>query len=71
MSRIKVGDTVAFRRTVAARCGNPQPVAAVRGVVTAIAGEWLFMQQTDGTPKVMPLGSMCKVARNGLVLELV
>jgi hypothetical protein len=71
MSRIKVGDTVAFRHTVASRCGDPQSVAAIRGVVTQVCGSWLFLHEADGTPKVMPLASMCKVARNGLVLELV
>jgi hypothetical protein len=73
MSRIKVGDTVAFRRDVVRKCGhsNGVGVGAVRGVVTEISGDWLFMTEAGGRNKVMPVTSMCKVAHNGVILELV
>jgi hypothetical protein len=71
MSRIRIGDTVAFRREVARRCGHSEDVAAVRGVVTDINGNWLFMKETGGRTKVMPVTIMCKVAHNGVILELV
>ena len=70
MSNIRVGDTVAFRRSVAEKC-NSQEVNAFRGVVTGIAGEWLFLEDTAGRPRVMPINSMSRVAPNGVILELV
>ncbi|HEY0848017.1 MAG TPA: hypothetical protein VGE12_21810 [Noviherbaspirillum sp.] len=70
MSRIRVGDTVAFRRDVAMKC-NSKDVAEFRGVVTGIAGTWLFIEEASGRTKVMPIDSMCRVAPNGAILELV
>lgn len=70
MSRIRVGDTVAFRRNVAMRC-NSQEVADYRGMVTGIAGDWLFIEEGNGRTKVMPVDSMCRVAPNGIILEIV
>jgi hypothetical protein len=70
MSRIQVGDTVAFRREVVGRCGS-HGVAAFRGKVTEVAGEWLFLQERCGRRKVMPAANMCKVAPSGVVLQLV
>lgn len=70
MSRIKVGDTVAFRRDVISRCGS-ETVAQFRGTVTEIAGDWLFLMEASGRRKVMPASNMCKVARNGVAFELI
>ncbi len=70
MSNIRVGDTVAFRRSVAEKC-NSEEVGAFRGVVTGIAGVWLFMEDATGRPRVMPIDNMCRVAPNGVILELV
>lgn len=70
MSNIRVGDTVAFRRDVAVRC-NSKDVAEYRGIVTGIAGTWLFIEETSGRTKVMPIESMSRVAPNGVILELV
>lgn len=70
MSKIRVGDTVAFRRHVVTKC-NSQDVAAYRGIVTGIAGNWLFIEEASGRTKVMPLDNMCRVAPNGVILELV
>jgi hypothetical protein len=70
MNRIQVGDTVAFRREVVRRCGS-DGLAAFRGKVTEVAGEWLFLQGRCGRLKVMPAASMCKVAPGGAVLQLV
>lgn len=70
MSRIRVGDTVAFRRSVATRC-NSQELADYRGIVTGIAGDWLFIEEANGRTRVMPLDSMCRVAPNGVILEMV
>jgi hypothetical protein len=69
MSRIRVGDLVAFRRDVVRKC-NSKGVADYRGRVTEIAGEWLFMSGPSGT-RVMRVKTMCKVAPNGAILELV
>lgn len=71
MNRIRVGDTVAFRREVVGRCGSSDAVAAFRGKVTQIAEGWLFLQEACGRQKVMPAASMCRVAPNGVVLQLV
>lgn len=70
MGRIAVGDTVAFRRRVAQACGAPA-LEAFRAVVTQVAGDWLFLREACGRERVMPVSNMCKVARNGVVLELV
>ncbi len=70
MSRIRVGDTVAFRREVAAKCTS-QEVKEFRGVVSGIAGEWLFIDEASGKSKVMPIANMVRVAPNGVILELV
>lgn len=70
MSRIRVGDMVAFRRDVVGRCGS-DGVAAFRGTVTEIAGDWLFTKEKCGRLKVMPAASMCKVSPGGVVLQLV
>jgi len=70
MLSIRVGDTVAFRRSVAQKCDSGD-VAAFRGVVTGIAGEWLFLEDPAGRARVMPIASMCRVAGNGVILELV
>lgn len=70
MPNIRVGDTVAFKRSVAQRCSSEE-VAAFRGVVTGIAGEWLFLEETSGRTRVMPINNMCRVAANGVILELV
>jgi hypothetical protein len=70
MSRIQIGDTVAFRREIVGRCGS-QGVAAFRGKVTEVAEGWLFLQEACGRRKVMPAASMCKVAPSGVVLQLV
>lgn len=70
MGTIRVGDTVAFRREVATRC-NSKDVADYRGVVTGIAGTWLFIEEPSGRTKVMPIDNMCRVAPNGVILELV
>ena len=70
MSRIRVGDTVAFRRDVAVKCSSRE-VADYRGVVTGIAGNWLFMEEPTGRTRVMPITSMSRVAHNGVILELV
>lgn len=71
MSRIKVGDTVAFRRDVARKCSLPEEVASVRAKVTQIVGDWLFLLDPSGQSKVMPAASMCRVAPSGVILELV
>jgi hypothetical protein len=68
MSNIRVGDTVAFRRSVAQKC-NSGEIAEFRGVVTGIAGEWLFLEDAAGRTRVMPIDSMCRVAPNGAILE--
>lgn len=70
MSRIRVGDTVAFRREVAARCTSPE-VMEFRGVVSGIAGDWLFIDEASGKAKVMPIENMVRVAPSGAILELV
>ena len=70
MSRIRVGDTVAFRREVAAKCASPA-VAQFRGVVTGIAGDWLFIEEASGKTRVMPIADMVRVAPNGAILEAV
>lgn len=70
MSRIRVGDTVAFKRDVASQC-NSEEVAAYRGVVTGMAGDWLFMEDATGRTKVMLASTMSRVAPSGVVLELV
>lgn len=70
MSRIRVGDTVAFRREVAMKC-NSKDIANYRGVVTGIAGNWLFIEEATGRTRVMPMDSMSRVAQNGVILELV
>jgi len=69
-SNIRVGDTVAFRRDVAQKC-NSAEIAKFRGVVTGIAGYWLFIEEASGRTKVMPISNMCRVAPNGVILELV
>ena len=70
MLNIRVGDTVAFKRSVAQKC-NSEEIAKFRGVVTGVAGEWLFIEEGMGRTRVMPISSMCRVAANGAVLELV
>lgn len=70
MSRIRVGDTVAFRRDVATKCDSEE-VATYRGVVTGIAGGWLFIEEASGRTRVMPIDSMSRVAPNGVILDLV
>jgi hypothetical protein len=70
MSRISVGDTVAFRREVVGKC-NSNSIAAFRAKVTEIAGDWLFLTEACGRRKVMPATNMVKVARSGAVLQLV
>lgn len=70
MSKIRVGDTVAFRRNVASKCDSEE-LAAYRGIVTDIAGDWLFIEEASGRTKVMPATSMSRVAPNGVLLELV
>jgi len=70
MLNIRVGDTVAFKHSVAQKCSSGE-VAEFRGVVTGIAGDWLFLEDAAGRARVMPIASMCRVAGNGVVLELV
>ena len=70
MPGIRVGDTVAFKRSVAQKCSSEE-VAEFRGVVTGIAGEWLFIEESSGRTRVMTIDSMCRVAANGVLLELV
>ena len=70
MGNIRVGDTVAFRRNVVEKC-NSTEIAEFRGVVTGIASDWLFIEEPNGRTKVMPIANMCRVAPNGVVLELV
>ena len=70
MGNIRVGDTVAFRRDVAGKCASAD-VAEYRGVVTGIAGEWLFIEEASGKTKVMPIVQMARVGPNGAILELV
>lgn len=70
MSRIRVGDTVAFRQDVAEKCDS-RSVTDYRAIVTQVAGNWLFMTEPDGRMKVMPASSMRRVGRNGVVFELV
>lgn len=70
MSRIRIGDTVAFRRDIVRRC-NAKGITEYRGKVTDIADGWLFMAEACGRIKVMPATNMCKVAHNGVILELV
>lgn len=67
--KIRVGDVVAFRRSVVEACNAPV-LARFRGTVTEVAGDWLFLAEASGARKVMPAAHMCKVARNGVVLEL-
>jgi ribosomal protein L19 len=71
MSKFQVGDTVTFRREVVGKCGHTPALAEYRGTVTAISGAWVFLAEKCGRAKVMPVTSMCKVARSGAVLELV
>jgi hypothetical protein len=68
--KIQVGDVVAFRRKVVEACGSAQ-IAEFRGTVMEVAGDWLFLASAAGQQKVMPAADMCRVARNGVVLELV
>lgn len=70
MRKIQVGDTVAFRREVAMKC-DARGVTEFRAIVTQACDGWLFLLDAAGREKVMPADSMCKVARNGVVLELV
>jgi hypothetical protein len=70
MNRIRIGDMVAFRHTVIEKAGR-EALAAFRARVTGIAGEWLFLEEQGGRQRVMPIESMCRVAPNGAVLELV
>lgn len=70
MLNIRVGDTVAFKRAVSQKCSSDE-VAKFRGVVTGIAGDWLFIEEANGRTRVMPINSMVRVATNGVVLELV
>ncbi|HJV86113.1 MAG TPA: hypothetical protein VJ698_11630 [Noviherbaspirillum sp.] len=70
MGKIQVGDMVAFRREVVIRC-NSRGIADFRGTVTDVCDGWLFLREGCGRIRVMPASSMCKVARNGVVLELV
>ena len=70
MPGIRVGDTVAFKRSVAQKCTSEE-VAKFRGIVTGIAGDWLFIEEGLGRTRVMPISSMCRVADSGVVLELV
>jgi len=37
----------------------------------ASPGEWLFLEDPAGRARVMPIASMCRVAGNGVILELV
>lgn len=69
MSGITVGDTVTFRRRITEACNTPA-LGSFRAVVTEVAGDWLFLRESSGRPRVMPRLSMCKVGRNGVVLEL-
>lgn len=69
-SGIAAGDTVAFRRRVVEACDAPA-LRGFRAVVTEVAGEWLFLREACGRLRVMPAANMCKVGRNGAVLELV
>lgn len=68
--RFGVGDTVAFRRAVAAACNAPA-MQSFRAVVTQVCGDWVFLREPCGRERVMPAATMCKVGRNGAVLELV
>ncbi|OWW21895.1 hypothetical protein AYR66_22770 [Noviherbaspirillum denitrificans] len=70
MLNIRVGDTVAFRRRVTEKCDS-ELLMKFRGVVTGIAGDWLFIEEATGRTRVMPIDSMCRVAANGVLLELV
>lgn len=70
MLNIRVGDTVTFKRSVAQKCQSEE-VAKFRGVVTGIAGDWLFLEEASGRTRVMPIDNMCRVAPSGVVLELV
>lgn len=70
MLGIRVGDTVAFRRAVVNKCDSAE-MAKFRGVVTGIAGTWLFIEEASGRTRVMPIDNMCRVADNGVLLELV
>jgi hypothetical protein len=70
MLNIRVGDTVAFKRSVAQKCTSEE-VGKFRGVVTGIAGDWLFLEEASGRTRVMPIDNMCRVAANGVILELV
>ena len=71
MSKIQVGDTVAFRRDVVRKCGEAAGLTEFRAVVTGAANEWLFLQEASGRTKVMSAATVCKVQRNGAILELV
>jgi hypothetical protein len=71
MLRIQIGDTVAFRRDVVRKCRDAAGLAEFRGVVTGIANEWLFLKEASGRTKVMSAATVCKVQRNGAILELV
>lgn len=70
MRKIQVGDTVAFRREIVMQC-NARGITEFRATVTQACDGWLFLRAADGREKVMPANSMCKVGRNGAVLELV
>lgn len=50
---------------------NSKDIANYRGVVTGIAGNWLFIEEATGRTRVMPMDSMSRVAQNGVILELV
>lgn len=71
MSRIQVGDTVAFRREVVRKCGSEAGLAEFRAIVTGIASEWLYLKEASGRTRVMSAATVCKVQRNGAILELV
>ena len=71
MSRIQIGDTVAFRREVVRKCGDASGLMEFRAVVTGAANEWLFLREASGRTKVMSAATVCKVQRNGAILELV
>lgn len=71
MNSIRIGDKVTFRRDVIRKCGDSNAMSAFRAEVTEIEGQWLFMKEASGRIKVMPAHTMCKVQRNGLVLEVI
>ena len=71
MRNIQIGDTVAFRRDVVRRGAEATGLAEFRAVVTGTAREWLFLKEASGRTKVMSAATVCKVQRNGAILELV